>query len=305
MGIERFAENVKECVKERLGEGYSVTVRKVDKNNGVTYTGLCVTKDDASVSPVVYMNGYYDTFKKGNTTPADAADHVADICRRNRHTVNMKHFLDYKDVRGRIIYKLINTNKNRELLEDLPHMEFLDLSIVFQCLVENNEIGTATILIHNAHLKLWGVSVEELYRVAEQNTPKLRGYEIKSMKEMLCEIMQRNKADKKSDCGVFMEDLESGISMYVLSNMHRIDGATCILYPHLLKDFSCALGSSFYIIPSSVHEVLLLPAENTGNCEEFREIIREVNDTQLMEEEILSYSLYHYDAETDEVRICE
>ncbi len=305
MEIESFAENVKECVKERLGEGYSVTVRKVDKNNGVTYTGLCVTKDDASMSPVVYMNGYYDTYKKGNTTPADAADHVADICRRNRHTVNIKRFLDYKDVRGSIVYKLINTDKNRELLEDLPHMEFLDLSIVFQCLVENEEIGTATILIHNAHLKLWGVSVEELYRAAEENTPKLRGYEIKSMKEMLCEIMQREKADKKSDCGVFMEDLESGIPMYVLSNRHRTDGAVCILYPNLLKDFSYTLGSVFYIIPSSVHEVLLLPAENTDNCEEFRKIIREVNDTQLMEEEILSYSLYYYDAEADEVRICD
>lgn len=300
MEIESFAENVKECVKERLGKGYSVTVRKVDKNNGVTYTGLCVTKDDASMSPVVYMNVYYDTYKKGNTTPADAANHVADICRRNRHTVNMKRFLDYKDVRSSIVYKLINTDKNRELLEDLPHMEFLDLSIVFQCLVENEEIGTATILIHNAHLKLWGVSVEELYRTAEENTPKLRGYEIKSMKEMLCEIMQR-----KSDCGVFMEDLESGIPMYVLSNMHRIDGAACILYQNLLKDFSYALGSVFYIIPSSVHEVLLLPAENTDNCEEFRKIIREVNDTQLMEEEILSYSLYHYNAEADVVRICE
>lgn len=305
MEMESFAENVKECVKERLGEGYSVTVRKVDKNNGVAYTGLCVTKDDASMSPVVYMNGYYDTYKKGNTTPADAADHVADICRRNRHTVNMKRFLDYKDVRGSIVYKLINTDKNRELLEDLPHMEFLDLSIVFQCLMENEEIGTATILIHNAHLKLWGVSVEELYRAAEENTPKLRGYEIKSMKEMLCEIMQREKTDKKSDCGVFMEDLESGIPMYVLSNRHKTDGAVCILYPNLLKDFSYALGSGFYIIPSSVHEVLLLPAENTDNREEFREIIREVNDTQLMEEEILSYSLYHYDAEADEVRICD
>lgn len=304
MEISSFAEDVKESVKEKLGKGYHVKVCRVDKNNGVTYTGLCVTNDDASVSPVIYIDSCYDTYKKGDTTLADAADYVADICRIKRPKVDMRYFLNYESVKGSIVYKLINTDKNRELLADLPHMEFLDLSIVFQCVVENKEIGTATILIHNAHLKLWGVSVEELYKEAVKNTPRLREYELKNMKEMLSEAMQEKVSGESIDRDDYMGGLEYSIPMYVLSNRRRIDGAACILYPFLLRDFSKTIGGSFYIIPSSVHEVLLLPTDNTDNCGEIREMIREVNDTQVMEEEILSYSLYYYDAEVDEVRVC-
>ena len=305
MEIDSFAEHVKENVREKLGTGWNVAVQKVDKNNGVTYTGLRVSKDDELVSPVVYINNYYDTYKNGKTTPADAADYVADVCRKKRHTVDMRYFLNYENVRGSIVYKLVNTDKNREALNDLPHKEFLDLSIVFQCIVEHKEIGTASVLIHNAHAKLWGVSVEELYRAASENTPRLRGYEIKSMNEMISEIMQREKAGERFSGDGLMEDMEYGIPMYVLSNRHRIDGAACILYPDLLKDFSEAIGGGFYIIPSSIHEVLLLPADSTEECGEIREMIREVNDTQVMEEEILSYSLYYYDAAKNEVRVCD
>lgn len=294
MGIDSFAEDVKEDVEKRLGKGYNVTVHRVDKNNGVIYTGLCVTKDNVSVSPVIYIDSHYDRYKEGHAISADTAAYVTNICRGKRPAVDMRYFLNYESVRSSIVYKLINTDKNRELLKDLPHVEFLDLSIVFQCMVENEEIGTATILIHNAHLKLWGVSVEELHRSAKVNTPKLRGYELKSMKQMLCEVMHEEDLP---------EDFECRVPLYVLTNKYRIEGAGCILYPYLLKDFSDSVGESFYIILSSVHEALFLPADNTDDSEELREMIRAVNDTQLLEEEILSYSLYYYDRELDGVRI--
>ena len=176
MGIEHFAEDVKENVKKKLGKGYEVTVRKVEKNNGVVSTGLCVSEDRASLSPMIYMDSHYDSYKKGNTTPAHTADYVADACRKKRPKVDMRRFLTYEGVKDSIVYKLINTDANRASLEDLPHLEFLDLSIVFQCLVEDVKRGMATILIHNAHPKLWGVSVEELHSAAVRNTPKLLGY---------------------------------------------------------------------------------------------------------------------------------
>ena len=296
MEIESFAEEVKKDVIKRLGKGYHVTVRRVDKNNGVVCTGLCVKENDESVSPVVYIDSHYDRYKKGDATPADAADYVARTCRRKRPAVDIRKFLDYKNVKGRIVYKLINTDKNRELLEDVPHREFLDLSIVFECLVKNDETETSSILIHNAHAKLWGVSVEDLYEAASQNTPKLRGYELKSMKQVISEIMQR---------GNITEECTDSIPLYVLTNRNRIEGAACILYTRLLKDFSNALGGNYYIIPSSIHEVLLLPADNTDDSSKIREMIGEVNDTQLIDEEILSYSLYYYDRDKDEVWVCE
>ncbi|MDE6055174.1 MAG: hypothetical protein K2G55_15780 [Lachnospiraceae bacterium] len=81
----------------------------------------------------------------------------------------------------------------------------------------------------------------------------------------------------------------------MLSNKYRIEGATCVLYPMLLADICDKLKSSFYIIPSSIHEVLILPTDNTEEGENIRAIIKKVNDTQVALEDILSYSLYYYE----------
>ena len=207
----------------------------------------------------------------------------------------MRYFLNYESVQQRIIYKLVNTEKNRELLEDVPHIEFLDLSIVFQCMVAQEEFGTASILIHNVHMKLWDVSVENLYQAAKENTQRLQEYEIKSMADVLCEIMREEDPEMLTED--LAEEFPDSVPMYVLSNKNRVEGAVCILYPDLVRDFAEAIGSSFYIIPSSVHEVLLLPAGHDGESEEIKSMIREINDTQVSTEEILSYSLYFYDRE--------
>ena len=105
------------------------------------------------------------------------------------------------------------------------------------------------------------------------------------------------------DYDAFMAAIEGCIPIYVLSNRYRINGAACILYPTLLEDICDSLQGSFYIIPSSVHEVLILPSDNTDDSIKIREMIKEVNDTQIAAEEILSYSLYFYDREENRLHI--
>jgi hypothetical protein len=206
----------------------------------------------------------------------------------------MRYFLDFDKVKERIVYKLVNTEKNKVLLEDIPHVDFLDLSIVFQCLVAKDDQSTATILIHNAHTKLWDVSTKELYSVARENTQRLSGYELKNMNDIVSEIIQMSDSEDLQE-----EFFDSGIPerniMYILTNKNRVDGAACIIYPELLRDFAISLNSGFYVIPSSIHEVILVPAEDTEEAAAIRAMIREINDTQVKEEEILSYSLYYFD----------
>ena len=142
----------------------------------------------------------------------------------------MRYFLNFEDVKSRIVFKLINTERNKALLEDIPHIEFLDLSIVFQCLVLQEEFGLCSILIHNVHLKLWDVTKEELYQAAKENTPKLMPFQIKSMQQVLFEIIKKENPEAYSsdDCP---EQYINHIPMFVLSNKHKVEGASCILYP--------------------------------------------------------------------------
>lgn len=298
MEFSSFTMFVREEVDKRTEDCYKVRLDDVRKNNGVVLRGLTVTQDDSNISPTIYLNSYYEEYIKGRATLINVVNDVMDTYHRNKvnQSVDMRYFLNYESVRQKIIYKLVNTEKNKELLEDIPHIEFLDLSIVFQCLVTQEDFGRASILIHNVHLKLWDVSVEILYQAAKENTQQLQGYEIKGMTEVLQEIMCAEDSEN------FTEDNErssfsGSVPMYVLSNKSRVDGAACMLYPNLIQDFAEAIQSSFYIIPSSIHELLLLPTRHLEESQEIKSMIREINDTQVSAEEILSYSLYLYDKE--------
>lgn len=306
MEFTSFKALVKEEVERRAGRTYRVRLSDVMKNNGVILSGLTVMQDDSNISPTIYLNNYYEAYENGQTTLGMVINDVMDVYNKNRvnRKLDMRYFLNYESIKSRIVLKLINTEKNRELLNDIPHMEFLDLSIVFQCLISDEHIGSASILIHNAHAKLWGVDDRELYKRACQNTPKLLKYELKSMKDVMCEIVRTDKGGyNEPDLGNCMTELNGCVPMYVLGNEQRTDGAACMLYPNLIEDFAKALGSDLYIIPSSVHELLLLPAGETDESEELKRIIREVNETQLLTEEVLSDSLYYYDRDLKEIKI--
>ncbi len=298
MEFTSFKTLVKEEVQRRAGEAYRVRLNDVVKNNGVVLSGLTVMQDDSNISPTIYLNNYYEAYESGEATLGMVVSDVMDAYNKNKvnRRLDMRYFLNYESIKGRIVLKLINTEKNRELLKDIPHMEFLDLSIVFQCLISNENIGSASVLIHNAHAKLWGVDSRELYRRALQNTPKLLKYQLQSMKDVLNELVEPE--DGEPDMGSF-----SGcVPMYVLSNERRTDGAACMLYPNLIEDFSRAIGSSLYIIPSSVHELLLLSAWHFAVGKGIVSMLRDVIVTQLSIEEVLSDSLYFYDSETKEIR---
>lgn len=296
MEIESFAEIVKDTVEEQLGKEYEVTIHKVNKNNGVVYTGLHVGKEGINAAPVIYLDNQFEQYKQGSSTIPEITDYVVKSSKK-RVNVDVQQFLDYEIIRKRIVYKLINTEKNKELLNDIPHINFLDLSIVFQCLVSQEASGSASILVHNTHMKLWDVTLEKLYQKAKENTQKLMPYEIKSMEEVLCELIKtepQNQYGNDESMEFPIGNFSDSEPLYVLSNKSRIEGAACMLYSNLISSFSDTVKSSLYIIPSSIHELLLLPVKEDEDSEEIKGIIKEINDTQVQPEEVLSYSLYYY-----------
>ena len=302
MDLANFAGAVKNEVEKAVDSNCQIRISDVKKNNGITLKGITIVEDNNNLSPTVYLNDYYKAYISGETTLANVINDVIGTYHKNKvkQNVDIRYLLDYEKVRQRIVYKLINAEKNKELLDDIPHIEYLDLAIVFQCLVAQEDTGIATILVHNVHQKLWGVSIEELYEAAQVNTQLHLGHEIKTMPEVLCEIMKAENTED-SDHSEYMEEFFEDVQMYVLSNKNRVEGAACMLYPGLIQEFADKTGSSLYIIPSSIHELLLVPTDNDNNYAEIKGMIKEINDTQVSTQEILSYSLYFYDRQMGDV----
>ena len=292
MNYQNFKENIKHVIQNQLGSDVTVTIQEIIKNNNTHLDGLTILSDTLNISPTIYLNYYYRQYLKGKTMD-EIYREILTVYRENtpRNNIDISFFTDYEKVKKRIVFKLINYDRNKALLDKIPYIRYLDLAIVFNCLVTSDANGSATILIYNHHLAFWNITKDDLYTLAMQNTPKLLTYDLRNMTDVLEELM--SDAALESD----ITDIELPIPMYVLSNTCKLNGSSCILYKNLLPMLGKKLDSDFYILPSSIHEVLLIPAYE-HNSEELTKMVREVNATQLANEEILSDHVYYFCRET-------
>lgn len=287
MNYETFKTTTVSSLQKHFGSQAAVSLHSILKNNNIQLDGLTIYDSSVNISPTLYLNDYYDDYLAG--TPFD--DVLKDIIETYKkhlpkESMDFSFFTDYDKVKFQIIYKLINYEQNQFLLKDVPHFRFLDLAVVFCCFLPDTPNGAASILIHNSHLNFWNIQTEQLYGLAAANTPILLPYTIDSMEHTL-----RSLCPKLWE-GAHVSQTKENPMMYVLSNSEKLYGASAILYPEVLSYFAGKLNSDLYILPSSIHEVLLLPIQPDTAPYELNCIIRDVNQSHVLKEEILSDHVY-------------
>lgn len=299
MSLDGFCTCVKYDVRKKMGRDYEVYIQNVTKNNGIELKGLVITSEESNVSPTVYLNPYYSKYVNGEDYDKLVED-IISVYEEHKVTdrMDISFFMDWKKARERIVFKLVNFERNRELLKNVPYVKYLDMAVVFNYWFKTPCGEFATILIHNQHLDYWGVSQDELYDIAMANTPELLPYRFEDMMQIM--MLMAVEGD------VPFANYHRRQPMYILSNQYKINGAGCILYPEVLKTFADMMGSDLCIIPSSIHETLLVPLMPTGMCyemdwDEVGEAVKEINDTQLTPEEVLSNHPYKYIRATGEI----
>ena len=294
MDMEVFARKICTALKGRLGDGYKVEVKETRKNNGVILHGLLVLPEGRNVAPTIYLEPFLEAYGSGTAFEA-IVQRLLDICREEamKGPVDMGFFRSFEQVRDRICYRLIGRKGNEGLLKEIPYVEFLDLAICFYYAYQGDSLGDGTILIYNSHMELWGTCTAELLALAKRNTQRLFPWTCRSLEEVLEEIAGQGDGT----AGAAAEGLSREVPLKVLSNVKRMYGAICMLYPDVLEGLAQREQGSFYILPSSVHEVILLADTGGGLPGELKEIVHEGDSTQVPPEEVLSDSLYRYDRE--------
>lgn len=297
-----FVSLITNKVKENIGEEYDVKIYKVIKNNSMELDSLIIRKKGKNSAPNIYLKPYYEAFLEG-VTIEELADRLYELYQRNSKQVQKDDFnYTFEEMKSHIIYRLVNCEKNRKLLSTTPHLKYLDLAITFHCLVRNDEEGIGTIRITNEHLKLWNASLEDLTSYAKNNTYRLFPPSIRSMEEVLQGLLNEELA-----CQPELDFSEDDIhtlfhnptkvnhhKMYILSNKKGINGASCLLYKNVLSKFAGQVDSDLYILPSSIHELILIPYSPDIKKEALLEMVRDVNRTQVADEEVLSDRVYYY-----------
>lgn len=291
MKYREFLEKISESVSGFMGKDVRVEIKEVTKNNGVILQGLVIRGREESVSPTIYLNGFYEDLKEGRQL-GDIVRAIIEIYQDNRITgkINLDFFTDYNVVKGRIFIKVIHYEKNRKLLEEVPHKRFLDLAVVCYYSYMNDFLGRGSIQIEIEHLDKWGISEETLFRDAKRNTTDILGAEIKGMDEVIKEMVQESFDEEAGQLSGIAEE----VPLYIMTLRGRYFGAACIYLKELLQEFAAMHQTDFYILPSSIHELILLPDDGQEEAEILKKMVEEVNAGHVAPEEQLSDNVYYF-----------
>ncbi|MDD6057044.1 MAG: DUF5688 family protein [Clostridiales bacterium] len=304
MTYQQFQYQICQFLEKELGSNQKLIMDSIIKNNDTRMDGITILSDACNLAPTIYLNPFFLQYKQGREF-SEIADDIFKLCHSglSYEKIDTAFFTDYEKVKSRIVFQLIHFERNQARLKTLPHFRFLDFAIVFCCLLESSPTGTATILIHNSHLDFWtSVTREDLHALAAKNTPALLKYELRKLSDVLKERIP--DADN-----VLASSKSLPCPLYVLSNQYKINGASCILYENLLQRFADRIKSDLYILPSSIHEVLILPVSEksfTGSpssVSDLNRMVQQVNATQLSGEEILSDHVYYFSRETGQLHM--
>ncbi|MBD5547157.1 MAG: hypothetical protein HDQ97_07145 [Lachnospiraceae bacterium] len=307
-----FTQSILKDLQKKLGDNYSVFSHHVKKNNGIELTGIVAKRKGCNTSPTFYINDFYkpDITREETRKIADMLyDHFQ--AAEFEDDLDLSQFIEFDKAKENLAFKLIHAEKNRELLKLVPHKLFHNLAIVFYYTVQEAPFyGKGAILVYNNHMKHWEISLDTLYHTAFKNTPVLFPSIIENMQEVMRGILMDGIEDdilcvKDTEellDEVCMQELaETKMPMYVLTNKQKLYGASCMLYPGVLRAFAEKIQRDFYILPSSVHEVILVPANADTDRDALCEIVTEINRTQVAEEEVLADSVYFYSKSMDKV----
>lgn len=293
-GFMEFVNEMKAAVKLKTNK--EVEIVKSRKTNGCTLTGLSITTDNDIISTAIYLDNMYEEYLNG----MDRERIVTDIIRMYEENKDIQgwdvsYLGDYRRVAPLIRASLVNYGENVEMLKGMPHRKFLDLAVVYSIEVEipGKERRTGGINVQNVCLELWGVSEADLYGQA------MRNMEHEALVMDLCETLEGCLPNGE------LKIHEPNVKMLVLTNKKMWHGAAMVLQTETLDNACMQMQTErLVIIPSSIHETILIPY-GEDDIHGIDEMISEVNREYLDITEVLSGHPYIYDKGTKTVSMAD
>lgn len=288
MEYKEFLDNlVLELSKQTRGH-ISVHINHILKNNHSPMDSITIRMEGENAAPAIYTERFYRQYREGMSME-EVVSQV--LSYHYEHKIcghfDASQYLDFQKIRSGIVCRIVNYEKNREMLTTVPYMRFLDLAVIYYHRIEDPVFGIASVLIRKSHLEMWKISEKELNEIARKNTRE-QGLSVLEIGTLIDEL------DDIPDVPV--KDPELIYPMYVMTNPDRCFGAVNMIFGDILEIIAERVGGNYYLLPSSVHECMIVPDDEEGlfDPQNLKKMVIEVNEAIVAEEEVLSESVYYY-----------
>ena len=281
MNYELFKEVVAEKFKDYLPEQFAnmdLSVKSVEKVNR-SLDGLHFSGGEGNmVTPTIYINDMYNKYLQ-NENLEEVLQNSAVMLENAMEDVPMVGEIDFDTAKDNIVFQLINTEQNIELLSGVPNREFQDLSIMYRWVIKTDETGIQSTIVKDALAEKLGMSEEQLFKAAVENTKRIFPPVVKSMNDVIRDMFMKDGMPGDI-VDMMIGEMPAEQTMWVISNDRGINGAVSMLYEDKLNKLATDLDNDLYIMPSSVHEVIAV-STSMGDPNELAQMVAEINMDQV------------------------
>lgn len=263
-------------------KGIDISTSEVIKLQEESYTGIALSFGPVP-APVLRLDEFEQMAEKAEDEIVDAMMEKAEALLAKAATESFVSRMDflgvYDEVRPRLFMAVVETERNKYTLRRCPHRSLVDMSAVCRVNVSEDDENIASALVTDSMMKLWGVTEEQLFADAYDN--------------MSVELM---------DMGAIVPGADADCPIKIARTKGiQANGAGVIAMPNFCEEMARKFGKSFYLLPSSIHEVLLVPDDDMFSPEPMVEMVRDINRTQVSLQERLTDNAYYYNKDTAEL----
>ena len=302
MDYNCFLKEILRCINEIMPKNSMAEIQTTQKNNGVLLDSLIIRKPDDMVCPNIYLGPFYDEYRNGASVGKVVSDILdAYMAAEPARQIEADELINHDVICRNVVYRLINYDCNSGLLDGIPHEQFLDLALIYYVLVHIDGIGEGAVMVRNDFLDYYSLTGAQLRESAYRNTHRLLPSDFLKITDLLREYGEKSGAKSYSD--IALEEDSEAAPLYVLTNKSRQFGAYYMTDMELLSGIAARLNTDLYILPSSVHECMVVPADMWDEPETLSSMVREINHSHVSKDEFLSDTVYRFINEEKRMKI--
>ena len=290
---EKFIEDVKAKLSDQ-GTDVDITINKMNKLNE-SYEAMTVKPEGSNIGVNIAVDKLFKAMKSGASYEEVIDKAITSIVNgfANQPQFDIASLSDYSQMKEKLVMEVVSAETNKDMLKNVPHKNIEDMAVVYRFVIDSSNDSRATILATNKMVEHFGITPEQLHADAMENAPRIKPAEIKGMGEVIAEMMGVDKAEMDALYPGSPEDEQ----IFVASVPDKVHGAGVLAYQGFMDQAAERVGGDFFILPSSIHEILIVPDNGKMGLSDLENMVRDVNATQVDPVDKLTDNVYHYDSQ--------
>ncbi len=291
MDFKEFTDKLEQNLKVALEDGpmkASVARHDVEKMQGQSYTAITVSPANSNVGMNINVDSLYEQMQYGATyqNVVSHALNQATSFLEDAPKFDVAAITDYSQMKDKLFVDVVGAERNAEMLAKVPHMQVEDMAMVYRIQVGQREGEIASALITNQMMASMGVTPEQLHQDALENAATIHPAKVQNLSEVIAEMT-----------GMPVEMVEDSTpQLLVVSNEDKIKGASALFYPDVMDQLAKEAGGDFFVLPSSIHEVLVMPDTGEMKAGELKAMVTSINGDVVDPADVLTDQVYHFDS---------